>query len=317
MAVGGVSGISRTPTTPVSRRASMSPTLQKLLGGAYGASSNAAFPTRQSSTLTNLLNRATTNSTSNAAFPTRSTVTSRSGPSVPGTSTAAKALAIQANPRTGGTASVPGASPVADKLAAQTLANSTAASTGGATSQATTAFGKSFTPDSAEMMRNNPDALIAAYFKHRGLGANTGLQAMSQEQNGDRLRLLHMLFGSRDPNKVGQIGDYLDYSQGMLGQAMTPGAKYYGAQDVLNKLYTKDVKDPIFQRLYGAELTPADQSGRFVDAYATANSATMDPWMLDAQISRLTQLENEWIAASAQGKTGTMNWADYVKKNGF
>ncbi len=331
-ATGGVGGIRRTSTASKATT-KKSPTLQALIGSSTPKTAspalNAILANNKSSSNSTLMARA-----ANAPSPLRVSTTS-SRPAVTSKTGLTRNAAGQVSYSPSGTlgsktassgapgyAGSTGASGVA---ATQALANQAAAATGGATSGsasgatggATSAFGKSFTPDSAEMMRNNPDALIAAYFKHRGLGANTGLQAMSQEQNGDRLRLLHMLFGSRDENKLGQIGDYLDYSQGMLGQAMTPGGKYYGSQDILNKLFTKNPDDPIFQRLYGAELTPADQSGRFVDAYATANSATMDPWMLDAQISRLTQLENEWIAASAQGKTGEMNWADYVKKNGF
>jgi hypothetical protein len=214
---------------------------------------------------------------------------------------------------TGGAMGTPAAPTVAGTTPPVTTPGAT---TTQGTGTATTPFGKSFTPDSAEMMRNNPDALIAAYYNFIGASPNGGEQAMSQEMNAERLRLLNVLFGNQGVN-AGNFYPYADWSGGFLGRQRTPGAATYSTQDILNRMLTTDKNDPIWAQLNGAELTPDMQADRWISAYSTANAGNMDPYVMNARQSRLVQLQNEFIAAKGQGKLKDKTFTQYLDEMGF
>jgi hypothetical protein len=232
--------------------------------------------------------------------------------------------------------------------AQQNLSNQLAATTGGAmgvssstpstglgtanngtagTGTAMTPFGKSFTPDSAEMMRNNPDALIAAYYNFIKAVPNGGEQAMSQEMNSERLRLMNVLFGNQSTN-AGNFGPYSDFAGNFLDNQRKPGGSYHSSADIVNQLMkyanydsTKmtegNLPPPIFNQLYGNELTPDQQADRWISAYSTANSGMMDPYVANARQSQLVALQNQFIAAKGQGKLEGMNFGQYLDEMGF
>jgi hypothetical protein len=190
-----------------------------------------------------------------------------------------------------------------------------------------TPFGKSFTPDSAEMMRNNPDALIAAYYNFIKAVPNGGEQAMSQEMNSERLRLMNVLFGNQSTN-AGNFGPYSDFAGNFLDNQRKPGGSYHSSADIVNQLMkyanydsTKmtegNLPPPIFNQLYGNELTPDQQADRWISAYSTANSGMMDPYVANARQSQLVALQNQFIAAKGQGKLEGMNFGQYLDEMGF
>jgi hypothetical protein len=249
----------------------------------------------------------------------RSTITterSKLSPSTPAAQTFAnytpeqkQQLSNQMAAATGGAMGTP---------AATTPPASPAASGFGAnpTMTAKTAFGKQFTPDSAEMMRSNPDALIAAYYKFLGMPANGGEQAMSQEMNSERLRLLNVLFGEQGM-EAGSFYPYADFAGGFLGKQRTPGAATYGAGDVVNAMLNAKSGSPIYEQLYGSGLTPDQQADRFISGYSTANAGQMDPYVMNARQSYLVNVQNEYIALKAQGKIPELTFGQYLQQKGF
>ena len=185
------------------------------------------------------------------------------------------------------------------------------------TGVATTPFGKSFTPDAADMMRSNPDALIAAYYKFAGLAPNGGEQAMSQGMNSERLRLLNVLFGKQGlKNGAGEFYPYADWAGGFLGQQRTPGAATYSTADVLRRMATTDPNDPVYNQL-NTDLTPDAQADRWLSAYMTATQGNKDPYVQAAEQARLVQLQNEFIAQKGQGKLKDMTFTAFLKAQGF
>lgn len=170
-----------------------------------------------------------------------------------------------------------------------------------------TGFASRFAPGYADLLQNEPAALLAASLQGMGLSPDGGIYG-TLEPLAELLSPLFMLFQG---DQVRSQSDILNYGNDFFQNQATAGGQGVDYGLGMQNLFNTASNSPLGQFLGGGQ-DAQQQVRNFGSLYNSLLQSSVPLVMQGAQSNYLNQIARDYILALAEGRLGRGDFADYV-----
>lgn len=172
-----------------------------------------------------------------------------------------------------------------------------------------TGFASRFTPSGAELLQNEPAALLAETLRAMGINPSGGIYGMMEPLANDMNQLFQLFQGGQ----VGSLSDILNYGNQLFSDYATPGGQGVSYEGGLQNLFNASGSSPLGQFLGGGVGgDPQEQVRALMGLYGALVGNSVPLIQQGGLMNYANTAARDYIAQIARGDASSGNFANYL-----